>query len=414
MKKISRYLILVAVCYLLFANTACPVSEGGYPLMVNSPANVYMHRGQFRLFTITREGKAITDAVWSVSGASTPSSYTRIDNGFLFIAYDEYLSVLDVRADLQGQFVRITVHVLPSSAEIQIPGGDDIYPQGHYDLTPGTGTRISAESHGGFSLDWTWSVVGDPPGIVIYWDSSSWSWQLGLSANVQAGTSFIIRAEDADDSDIFAYATITAREPEITGVKIELNTGNSLIKGKENYFSAFREVSGPVPGWPSWEWDIVSPGSADLHPDTGFVIDFLVGEYLFIHEDETASTITVRATLFGTDLMEELTLSVTSPLITISSPGTLEVAKGSSISLTADIAAGVTYDSVDWMVQAGGWWGFPHEDTDIIPTSDPLTVELYVSPAEEQDVLIVQAYLYGVPGYDIFAPYAEVEVIILP
>ena len=401
--------LLFIICYLLFAITACPQDGNGDPgfLAVDSLPNITLYRGQFRVFTAMRGAQILTDAAWTVRGTSAElNAATGIDaNGLLFIAYGELNTLLEVQVDdPQGESLTINVQVPPANAQIYLPEAS-IFPwQGRFTIAPGTGTSLAADffSEPGLPIAWEWTALGDPPGISI---ESGW---LELSPDLPTGNSFMIRALDPNNADRFGYATLTIGEPLVTGVRL---AGDTLIRGEENTLFAQRDMTGPSSSLPEWTWAIESP----VHANTRLIDG---QPALFVADNETAETIRVRVTLAGTGFFDEQELAVEVPtgsgnLISIDPAGPITAARGTAVLLTAIVEPDVAYDSIEWIVQAGGWWGFPHENTVFSP-ADPFSVYLNIAADETQQTLIVTASLLGGPVFGIFAPYAEVTINLSP
>ena len=117
----------------------------------------------------------------------------------------------------------------------------------------------------------------------------------------------MIRMDD-DHSDAFAYATVTVREPVITGVRI---TSSFFFRGTNNALSVVRDTTGPLSTVPVWEFSIVSPGLTERHPETEVVYNTILGRWdLNIHQNEDAERITVRVTLKDTDWFGEFDLTI--------------------------------------------------------------------------------------------------------
>ena len=394
LKSVTRSLVFIGIAAL--ALTACQVAANGY-LTIDSPANIEMHRGQFRVFSATRDGSPAANAEWTISGALFPvNEFTTVVDGFLFIAYGELNDVLELEVVSGRESLTINVNVLDTGAYVNLPEAL-IFPwPGRFDIAAGTMTSLNAEYFGGW-IDWKWEIAGEPhAGIGI----------VGSQLVVFGGTpevTAMVRAFDPDNPGKTAYATFTVREPEITGVIVE---GQYAYRGEENFFFANIARSGPVVSaeWPIWEWSISPDCQEDLHAETGFRDGQWGDRVLFIHEDEAAETITIRAKDFATGRYGDRQVLIQDklvPLVTLSPSGFINVDRGSSTRLTAEIADGIVFGYIMWNLWA---WGFPtiHPDTRLVPVDgQPLSRDLYVSASEIRGNFDVSVQIGGAQLLDV-------------
>ena len=387
--------VIAAVFFVWFLFTACQTAETDSFLVIDSYASIEMHRGQFRVFSATIDGRPAANAEWTIRGVLPVNEFTTVVDGLLFIAYGELNNALELEVVSGRESLAINVNIPDTNTHVQLPEAF-IFPwPGRFDIAADTMTQLSAEYSGGW-ISWKWEIAGEPhAGIGV----------VGNQLVVFPGTpevTAMVRAFDPDNPGNTAYATFTVREPEITGVVVQ---GNTVYRGEENFFFANIARSGPAASaeWPIWEWRVVTP-RPDLHEDTGFREGQWGDLVLFIHEDETAETITVRATDFATGRYGDLQVSIETkgaPLITLSPSGFINVARGETIRLTATVAEGVEFDEVLWNLWA---WGFPttHPDTRLVLVDgQPLSRDLYVSASEIRSSFEVAVQISGAKLLDV-------------
>ncbi|MDR1667154.1 MAG: cadherin-like beta sandwich domain-containing protein [Bacteroidales bacterium] len=318
-----------------------------------TPATVNLQKGDTRQFsaTVTAAGDAAQTVSWSVSGKQ--SAGTAISaSGLLVVASNETASTLTVRATSTFDNTKY------GEATVAIPSTPEVL---NVAVTPhpvsvqkGTTQQFipNVTVTGGASEAVSWSVSGkQSAGTSI--NASG----LLTVASDETATTLTVRATSAVNTGKYGEATVTVTSTPVTPTVVSVQVTPSLAtieKGATHQFVVNVAVTGGAAQ--TVNWSITGKNS----PSTSISATGL----LTVASDETATTLTVRATSTVNNTKYGIaTVSVTAPLspeiiaVTVT-PASVNLEKSETKQFTANVVAiGGASEAVSWSVSGNSSTG---------------------------------------------------------
>jgi hypothetical protein len=318
-----------------------------------TPSSVFVQKGQSQLFkaTVDVQGGAGLGVVWSVSGG-TPGAGTNISQGgLLTVSATETASSLIVRATSAGSAAKYGEATVALS-DMPVPPavlGVTVIPTA-VDVQKGTTqtffTDVAVQGAADQSVNWT------VRGSSLYLSESTNITQAGLLSvhGGEGAETLTVRATSRFDESKYGEATVTrtnvAVEPAVLNI-IVTPTAASVQKGQFLSFSPTVVVQGDPNK--DLEWSIIGNTNPATKVSAG---------QLFVATDETATTLTVRASSKAYPLkygQVTVTVAETSKVTGLFvTPTAARVARGGKLQLKAEVhAEGGASEDVSWSVIGG-------------------------------------------------------------